>query len=60
MISNPKEELKRATFKGRKRFEESHCPEIFEALNFDLVVKRCDFFGDFISQFDEKLKIKSK
>lgn len=60
MISNPKEELKRATYKGRKRFEESHCPEIFEALDFDRVVSRCDFFRDFIIQFERRLEIKSK
>lgn len=52
MIRNPKEELMSATYKSKLRYESSHCPEIFEGLDFDKVVKNCKFFGEFIAKFD--------
>lgn len=54
-ISNPKEELMSATYKSRKRFEVSHCPEIFDNLNIDNVIKNCKFFSEFITEFDARI-----
>lgn len=55
MIKNPKEELKRATYKSKRRYEESHCPEIFEKLDFNKVEAKCSLFKKFIHQFDERI-----
>jgi hypothetical protein len=54
-IKEPKEELKRITFKSKKQFKESHCPEIFKHLNIDEVEKNCSCFKEFIAEFDAKL-----
>lgn len=54
-IKEPKEELKRLTFKSRKQFAVSHCPEIFKQLNIDKVEQNCSCFKKFITEFDEKL-----
>ena len=56
----PKEELMRITAHCNKNYKESHCPEIFEQLNFDNVEKNCTYFRDFIIEFDKKLKPKRK
>ena len=40
----PKEFLIEKTSKGNKQYSESHCPEIFRRLNFDVVIENCDFF----------------
>lgn len=54
-IKEPKEELKRLTFKSKKQFTVSHCPEIFKQLNIDKVEKNCTCFKKFITDFEEKL-----
>ena len=54
-LKEPKEELKRITFKNKKRYKESDCPEIFEKLDFDIVQKRCAIFKEFISDFNERI-----
>jgi hypothetical protein len=53
---NPKEELKRITFQKKKKFNESDCPEIFENLNFNTVENNCNYFADFITDFNKKIK----
>jgi hypothetical protein len=54
-IKEPKELLKQITRKQKKQYKESHCPEIFEVLNFQTVVSRCSYFKDFIENFEAKL-----
>ncbi|WP_184550615.1 DUF4276 family protein [Mucilaginibacter sp. FT3.2] len=55
-VKDPKGELKRITSKSKKRFHESHCPEIFKQLDIDKIEAKCSCFKDFIVEFDEKLK----
>lgn len=52
----PKEYLIGKTEKLQKTYAESHCPDIFNNLNFDTVVKRCDYFRAFNEAFIQKLK----
>lgn len=54
-ISDPKGELMSATYKSKRRFEVSDCPEIFKALSFDKVKERCLFFSQFLDVFEAKL-----
>ncbi|WP_158800167.1 DUF4276 family protein [Pedobacter sp. L105] len=54
-IKNPKEELKNATFKSKRKFEVSHCPEIFSKLDLKKIRSNCVNFRDFLNQFDELL-----
>lgn len=54
-IKEPKEELKRLTFKTKKQFKEAHCPEIFKQLNIDNVEKNCTCFKKFITHLNQKL-----
>lgn len=56
LVSDPKGKLKEATRKLRKTFEESHCPDVFNILDLDIVSKNCSFFKDFLVEFDKKLK----
>ena len=51
----PKEKLKSLTFKSQKRFHESHCPDVFQMLDFDTVKSNCTYFRDFIAAFEKKL-----
>lgn len=51
----PKEELMRITFRNRKRYKESDCPEIFKKLDFGMVEKKCKYFKEFIEEFDKKI-----
>lgn len=48
----PKELLIRKTAKNRKVYSESHCPEIFRHLKFDLIVANCSYFREFIQTFE--------
>lgn len=52
MIRNPKAELMSATYKSKRKYEVSHCLEVFEGMDFDNVVKNCKFFSEFITKFD--------
>lgn len=54
-IKNPKEELKKLTFNTSKRFHESHCPDVFDKLNIDLVAKNCSHFNLFLNDFTKIL-----
>jgi hypothetical protein len=55
-ISDPKGELISATYRKKKRFEVSDCPEIFAELGFDHVKAKCKFFSDFVDEFDKRLQ----
>lgn len=52
--TKPKEFLKDKTSKLKKRYEESHCPEIFKNLNFDIVEKKSKAFA----KFHKELKLR--
>lgn len=56
-LKEPKEQLKRKTFDCAKRFEESHCPEIFKQLNFKQIRNRSKVFSEFITDFERTLDI---
>ncbi len=58
-IEQPKEFLKIATQKALKQFNESHNPEIFSLLNFEIVKTNCRYFNTFINNFDKEIAIKS-
>ncbi|HRG89369.1 MAG TPA: DUF4276 family protein [Chitinophagales bacterium] len=51
----PKEYLKEQTRKSSKSYRESDTPDIFSKLDFDTVHKRCSYFKEFITEFDQKL-----
>ncbi len=48
---NPKGFLTSKTAKGKK-YQESHCPELFKLLKFDIVIKKCPYFNAFINEFE--------
>ena len=52
----PKEYLIRKTYTSQKTYSESHCPKIFEKLNFDVVIKNCEYFSHFYENFKQKIK----
>jgi hypothetical protein len=43
----PKEFLIEKTAKNRKVYSESHCPEVFQHLRYDILVAKCAYFKDF-------------
>lgn len=51
----PKEILKKITSKEKKRYKESHCPELFKQLSIDNVENNCGCFRDFIQEFNKKI-----
>ena len=53
---NPKEFLKEKTSKGNKQYHESHCPELFQQLDFDTIVNNCSYFKTFIAEFEKAVK----
>lgn len=55
-IKEPKEELQRITRDSKKQYKESHCPDIFNHLDFNIVAKNCASFREFVSELDKKLK----
>lgn len=55
-IADPKGRLKEATRKLNKKFEESHCPDIFNLLDLNTIAKNCNFFKNFLVDFDKRLK----
>jgi hypothetical protein len=54
-VRDPKKVLMGLTSQKRKQFKESDCPDIFNQLKIDNVVKSCSCFKKFISEFNEKL-----
>lgn len=56
---DPKGYLKSKTSKSRKKFTESHCPDIFAQLNFDLLLKKSSYFKNFYEEFKIKANIKN-
>lgn len=55
-IADPKGRLKEATRKLNKKFEESHCPDIFNLLNLNTISNNCTFFKTFLTDFDKRLE----
>jgi hypothetical protein len=51
----PKELLKQITYKSNRQFKESDCPDIFNKLNIDTILKSCSCFSRFINEFDKRL-----
>ena len=49
--TEPKEFLIEKTSKANKQYSESHCPEIFKQLKFDVVIENCDYFNVFYDAF---------
>lgn len=45
--SEPKEFLIEKTRKNRKVYSESHCPEIFKHLQYDVILAKCAYFKEF-------------
>jgi len=56
MERDPKGTLITATAKGRKKYSESDCPELFSKLDISKVEKKCRFFREFLQEFDRTLK----
>ena len=54
----PKEFLIHKTFKSKKTYTESHCPELFKKLSFDLLIANCKYFFDFHTEFKRVTQIK--
>ncbi len=59
-IAHPKEELISSTYKSKRRFAVSDCPEIFAALDYARVESNCQFFKDFVNVLDEKVNPRKK
>ncbi len=57
-IKEPKEQLKRISYKSKKSYKESDCVEIFKHLDIKKLEDNCIFFSDFINLLELKLKIK--
>lgn len=55
--NEPKEFLIKKTFKLNKQYSESHCPDIFKQLNFDIIFEKCEFFKTFYIEFLSRLGI---
>jgi hypothetical protein len=55
MISNPKEKLMHYTYKSRRKFHESDCPELFAELDIDKVAAKCRYFQEFLNTFSDRL-----
>lgn len=56
--TQPKELLMSKTFRLRKVYSESHCPELFKKLNYTTVVKNCRYFKEFVLLLEKRLKRK--
>lgn len=54
-ISDPKGELISATYKTKRKFGVSDCPEIFAELNLNKLISKCKFLDSFVEVFDERL-----
>ncbi len=56
--ADPKGFLKNKTKNVKKKFEESHCPDVFSQIQFDTVIANCKYLKVFVTDFKSKLKIK--
>jgi hypothetical protein len=54
----PKEFLKTKTKNAKKKYEESHCPDVFAQIQFETVIANCKYLKEFVTHFKTKLKIK--
>jgi len=54
-INDPKGELISATYKTKRKFGVSDCPEIFAELNLDKLITKCKFLNNFVQEFDTRL-----
>jgi hypothetical protein len=54
--TKPKELLMKKTFNNRKKYTESHCPDIFKELEFDVLIDNCTYFKDFHESFLKIIK----
>ncbi|MEO6834006.1 MAG: DUF4276 family protein [Chitinophagaceae bacterium] len=52
MMSEPKDELKHKTEK-RKKYHESHCPDIFKKMNLETVKNNCRYFAEFVAELNK-------
>ncbi|WP_293897614.1 DUF4276 family protein [Sphingobacterium sp. UBA5670] len=57
-IKDPKEKLKRETSKGRRRYVESDCRELFAEIDYNKIMAKCIFFRDFVNVLKNELSIK--
>jgi hypothetical protein len=57
MVVMPKEVLINAT---RRAYNESHNPQLFTLLNFDIVKQNCRYFSRFIQKFDKAIAANSR
>jgi len=55
-INKPKEALKMKTQHSKKVFHESHCPQIFEQLDVNQIIRNCKYFRDFITELAKHLE----
>ncbi len=53
MIKEPKERLKYETRKAAKQFKESHCPDLFKALRYQVILNKCRFFAQFVEELEK-------
>lgn len=51
----PKEKLMSVTFGCKKRYTESHCPDIFKKLDIETIKNNLKYFKDFVSTFEKKI-----
>jgi len=51
-IPNPKEEL----YKLNRKYSESHNSKILEKANFETIYKNCNYFKEFVNEFDKLVK----
>lgn len=54
-IKDPKEKLASLTSNGSKRFNESHCPDIFKKLNINIIENNCSYFRSLLNEINEKI-----
>lgn len=54
-VDKPKEKLKEKTSKGKKKYHESHAPDVFNLLQINQLSKNCKYFKDFLAEFTEKV-----
>jgi hypothetical protein len=53
---DPKGFLIQKTEKNRKTYRESDCPEIFAHLDIEILKEKCQYFKEFLTEFENKLK----
>ncbi len=53
-VKDPKGLLVLKTSKGKK-YHVSHCPDLFKTLQFDIIIKKCAYFKEFITEFEKTI-----